>query len=142
MRRIRGWLRLVPLLALIAVLTAAALSSSAASTRAQTQSIDLYHSEQFDWYFFYDADQWQIEEQSSPPGHDDVRFSNGDSFVSYSTFDAAGATPEDCVAGVLSSLSDGPAVIDVTALSDEPGPPEIIGGGSSLASTVLVVTVD
>ena len=142
MRRLRGWLRLVPPLALIAMLTAAALFSSAASTRAQMQSIDLYRSEQFDWYFFYDAEQWQIEEQSSQPGRDDVRFSNGDTVVDYSTFDAAGTTPVDCVAYVLTSLRDDPAVVDVTALSEEPGPPEILGGDSALAYAVLVVTVD
>jgi hypothetical protein len=129
-------------LALIAVLAAATALYPAANIRAQTRSVDFYRSEQFDWYFFYDADQWQIEEQSSEPGHDDVRFSNGDTFVYYSTFDAAGMTPEDCVASVLTSLRDDQAVVDVTALSEEPGPPEIIGGDSSPAYTVLVVTAD
>ena len=42
---------------------------------------------------------------------------------------------------ILFEEIDDPAVVDVTALSDEPGPPEIVGGQSSLAYTVLVVTV-
>lgn len=142
MRRVRKRLRLAALLAIVTVLTGATARISAADTRAQTSSIDLYQSDQFDWYFFYDAGEWTIEAQSSPSGHDDVRFSNGDTVVYYSTFDAAGTTPEDCVASVLTSLRDAPAVVDVTALSEEPGPPEIIGGESSLAYTVLVVTAD
>jgi hypothetical protein len=141
MRQVRGWLGLVAPLAIVAILTAATTLGSTAGVGAQSRSIDLYHAERFDWYFFYDADQWQIEEQTWEPGSDDVRFSNGDTVVYYSTFDAAGMTPEDCVGNVLTSLNNDPSVVDVTALSDEPGPPEIIGGQPS-AYTPLVVTVD
>jgi hypothetical protein len=135
-------LRVVLTVASVVALTAAAGPGKASEVLAQ-QAAALYRSEQYDWFFFYDASEWSIEEESSQSDSEVVRFSDGESVVTYSTFDAHGSTPRECVKEVVNTLSEDLSILDVAALSDVPGPPEIVGGdGSSFVYTVLVVTAD
>jgi hypothetical protein len=134
------------MIVVIVMASVAAYGPRAGNIVLAQNAIELYRSEQVGWYFFYDAATWAIEEESAEPGSEFVRFSDGEVYVDYLTLDAPGTTPEQCVEEVLAVLSDDPTIIDVEALSDEPGPPtisvDITRDEPLFANTALVVTVD
>jgi hypothetical protein len=104
-------------------------------------SIDLYRSDQFDYYFFYDASRWQIVDQSSESESDFVRLSDGETTVDYWAFAATDTSPVDCLNDVLDEWETAPSIVEIEALFNQGGSP-MVQGSDSLAVASLVVTVD
>jgi hypothetical protein len=143
-----------PLIAVVVAITVlGSLLTLAQPATAQSSNVQLYRSEQFGWFMFYDASVWQIEETSSEPGFDFVSFSDEEVLVEYYAFDAPGMTPGECVEAILNELYQNPAILEIQALSDEDEPPTVrdeslvqgnadVGTELLIASTKLIVTVD
>lgn len=104
-------------------------------------AIALYRSEQFDYYFFYDASTWEIVEQASAPGSDVVQLANADVNVEYEAFEAHGQTPTECVGAFLEGIDSVPSVTRVEHLAPGFGPPKI-DESEVQASVDIVITVD
>lgn len=104
-------------------------------------AVELYRSEQFDYFFFYDATTWEMVEQESEPGSDYVRFSDGDIWASYWAFDASGLTPEECLGGILDNFNDDPSILAYEELVGLNDPISTVHGGVT-AEIALIVTVD
>lgn len=120
---------------------------SAGGDAAADHAIELYRSEQYDYYFFYDAALWTIVDESSEPGSELVIFSDGDVFFSSVAFDAPGVTPRECVESGLDQLAAEPAIVAVDSLSSPPGLPEVYDKpedalGPPYSSVNLIVTLD
>jgi hypothetical protein len=105
------------------------------------ESVALYRSEVFDYFFFYDAAIWEIEEQASEPGSDFVRLTDGEVFVDYWAFDAPGMTAGECINTVVDALASEPSVIAVESLVNQGSPPHPQAFGA-LGSVQLVVTIE
>jgi hypothetical protein len=132
--------RVVALLVAIAAMSGG-IGRPVAMPAAAQDAIELYRAEQFDYYFFYEASGWQIDDQSSEDGSEFARFSNGEIYVDYWALDAPDTSPEACLDEILTFLNDDPAILEIEALSEEGGPPQITNNGTE-AVTELVVTVE
>jgi hypothetical protein len=148
MRGSRGWRHLLTILVVVAGMASAAAFPPVATNRANAQeTIAVYQSEQFDWFFFYDSSLWIIEEQSSEPGSEMLQLSNGDIIVDYWAFEAPDMTARKCVEAVLSALAADPEIAEIEALSPEGGapvimPPDHSGYETTVAWTELVLTIE
>lgn len=138
---IRRFCRLTAALAVVASLLAGFVPSALPSIAAQQGSIEIYQAEQFDYFFFYDAARWQIADESSEEGSEFVRFSDGESYVDYRAYQSAVTDEESCLNDILDSLYESPSILEIVALTQDGGAPEIVNYGSG-AQTELVVTVD
>ena len=144
----RGWIRrLTAIVAILAVLVPAALIPPAANGVVAQQAVELYQSEQFDWYFFFDASTWSIEDQASAPGSEQLRLSDGEVFMNYWAFAAPDLTTPECLRQVLIDLAADSSILEMQALTEEGGPPQIrevnvADRQIDVAIADLVVTVD
>lgn len=135
--------RLARFAAAIVLLGALAAGQPWTPNEAVAQSsIGLYRSEQFGWFFFYDAATWSVEEQSSAPGVDYVRLSDGDAVVAYRTMAAPTTTAESCLETVLATLAADPSIVGLDNLTEEGGPATVLYADDDFAVAQLVVTVD
>lgn len=78
----------------------------------------VYESEEFGYLFWWNAEQWVVEEQSANPGEDWVSITNGDTNFSVYGFIAPGMTPEACVRNGLSEMANTLGVTRVESLLD------------------------
>lgn len=131
--------RLALVLSLFAPLLAGVVPSTSPSASAQEGAVELYQATQFDYFFFYDAARWQIVDQSSEAGEEFASLSDGETYVDYWALEAPNTTAADCLNDFLDGLYEDPAIIEIAALTDEGGAPEIDDFGSR-AATELVVT--
>jgi hypothetical protein len=108
---------------------------------AADHATELYRSEQYDFFFFYDASDWVVQDQFSEPGAEFVRFSDGTIVVDYWLFDAPDMTAGDCLKAMLDRLAAEPGIVAIESLESPPGLPQIQAFGDS-AFTRLIVTLD
>jgi hypothetical protein len=125
----------------VALVLLAMLVPLRAGTALAQDGVELYQSDAFDYFFFYDATIWELVDQASELETDYVLFSDGDIWVSYLALDAPGVSAGECLEGLLASFADDPSIESVEALTHEGGPPDIRDVGS-VASVELVVTAE
>jgi hypothetical protein len=132
-------IRLLAMVAILLLASPAVRNPLATPPIARAQEpVALYRSEVFDYFFFYDAAIWEIEEQASESGFEAVRFFDGEVFVDYRAFDAPGMTARDCLDQVLDGLANDPSVLEV-----EPLIPDYQNFDYGIfASMKLVLTID
>jgi hypothetical protein len=119
----------------------AAFSSQPRSVARAQESVALFESDQFDYFFFYDASQWQLVDQTSEPGSETVSFSDGQIAVDYWAFSAPGVSPQACLEFAVDALATEPSILAFEDLSEEGGPPDI-GGSGTYAFVEIVATED
>jgi hypothetical protein len=71
-------------------------------------AVDAYRSPQFGYLFWWDADQWSIQGESSDPGLDWIQLANATTAVDIWGYEAPGATPESCLNERLDQLFGDP----------------------------------
>jgi hypothetical protein len=120
------------------VFLAAALIPPMQRSAEARERIELYRSDGFGYFFFYDASRWQTVDRSSGGGSDSVRFSDGATIVNYTATYDPDTTLARCVEGHLAWLTSNPGVLAVEALSAEGGPPQVHEGGSSTFAQIVV----
>lgn len=132
---------------LIALLIATAFTLPRASMPTATaqilhgNGIELYRSEGFGYFLWWDPASWSLDEQSAEPGFHHVRMSKDATFVDFFGYAQPGITPRQCVEDVLARLADNPSIVDVAPLAPGSVTPHIFDI-DDLASTELAFTVD
>lgn len=134
----RCWIRrLAAIVAILTVLVPAAVVSPAI-TNAADNPFELFYSEQTGYFFFWDAATWSIEEEgeSSDPGGDWIRLSDGETLFDLWAFSAPGMTTEECIRIAVDDFGSDPTDLEMEALTAEGGPPQIYEDVTNLVLTV------
>jgi hypothetical protein len=144
MRTITGGRRRLVTFLILALLAplAAGIASRPLVVAGGQESVALYESDQFDYFFFYDAALWEIEEETSRPGRDLVRLTTEEVVLQFLAFAAPGVTVEDCLQTLVAELARDPSVLAIEDLTREGEPVRAGMWAEDLAVAMFFLTVD
>jgi hypothetical protein len=126
------------------VITLALLASGALvpSTLVSAQSgvhDELAYGQETGYFFFWDPARLSLQDESSAPGVDHWRLTDGDATVDIWAYSGAGTTTADCVGDALAMIAADPATVSIETLPIYgEGPVEVFGD----TFTEIVLTVD
>ena len=137
-----GWMRrLAAIVAALAVLIPAVLLPQAIATAQPVATQELAYSQQTGYFFFWEPAILSPQGESSEPGVDWWRFSDGETRVDLWAFSAPAMTTEECVRAALDRFAADPATREMEALwpvegAAESPPPQVWSDFTEFVLTV------
>jgi hypothetical protein len=138
-----AWMRrLAAIVAALVVLIPAAFVPRAITNAQPVAAQELAYSQQTGYFFFWDPATASLEGESSDPGVDWWRLSDGEAFVDLWAFAAPDQTTEECVRNALDRFAADRATLEMKELWPDEG---MAGGGPPQIweyRTAFVLTVE
>jgi hypothetical protein len=120
-------------------LTALLICSIAAPALVSAQgAVDVYRSPRFGYLFWWDADQWSVQGESSDPGLDWIQLANQTTAVDVWGYEAPGATPESCLAERLDQITGDPTLTRLEEREHDEAVRAVYWGGGDAVNELLL----
>lgn len=112
-------------------------------TAAQNAPLEVYRSPEFGYLFWWDANEWTVQEQATEPGSDWIQLANDDTVFDIGAYAVPGVSAQTCLNERVGQIESRTDLVRFEALDNLGFPPEVNAWNDGQnASTEMVLSFD